>query len=192
MSCVSVATSVWKRCIHLSIICAPKFAHAYMHNLTFTNGRYTTSGGRKRNVTHGIKDVTNVRPGLGSADKQCVTNTVPDLFRSEGMGWHAISHQHHFIASLVFANLLPREAKCGVCAQVRRLLASNEPSALRVAAAPEAGDPEQMQAQQIRLMALGMRTMALPCGRAALTLGMSKDKGCVRCRTLPPKNPNTS
>lgn len=56
-------------------------------------------------------------------------------------------------------------------AQVRRLLASNEPSPLRVAAAPEAGDPEQMQAQQIRLMALGTRTMALPFGRAALTLG---------------------
>ena len=59
-----------------------------------------------------------------------------------------------------------------MAAQVRRLLASNEPSPLRVAAAPEAGDPEQMQAQQIRLMALGTRTMALPFGRAALTLGV--------------------
>lgn len=58
-----------------------------------------------------------------------------------------------------------------VLSQVRRLLASNQPSALHVAAAPEAGDPEQMQAQQMRLMALGTRTMALPFGRAALTLG---------------------
>ncbi len=55
--------------------------------------------------------------------------------------------------------------------QVRALLGSATPAALRVAAAPEAGDPELAAAQQARLFALGTRTMALPLGRGALTLG---------------------
>lgn len=55
--------------------------------------------------------------------------------------------------------------------QVRALLGSATPSALRVPAAPEAGDPELAAAQQARLMAIGTRTMALPLGRGALTLG---------------------
>ncbi|KAK9819157.1 hypothetical protein WJX81_007920 [Elliptochloris bilobata] len=55
--------------------------------------------------------------------------------------------------------------------EVRALLGSATPAALRVAAAPEAGDPELAAAQQARLMALATRTMALPLGRGALTLG---------------------
>ena len=55
--------------------------------------------------------------------------------------------------------------------QVRRLLSSAEPTTVRVGAAPEVGDPEMQALQQARLLALGMRTMTLPLGRGALTLG---------------------
>jgi hypothetical protein len=61
---------------------------------------------------------------------------------------------------------------------VRALLGSATPAALRVAAAPEAGDPELAAAQQARLFALGTRTMALPLGRGALTLG-APPPGCA-------------
>jgi len=55
--------------------------------------------------------------------------------------------------------------------QVRRLLSSAEPTTVRIANAPEVGDPEMQALQQARLLALGMRTMTLPLGRGALTLG---------------------
>lgn len=42
---------------------------------------------------------------------------------------------------------------------------------MRIANAPEVGDPEMQALQQARLLALGMRTMTLPLGRGALTLG---------------------
>ena len=57
------------------------------------------------------------------------------------------------------------------CLQVRRLLSSAEPTTVRIANAPEVGDPEMQALQQARLLALGMRTMTLPLGRGALTLG---------------------
>ena len=44
---------------------------------------------------------------------------------------------------------------------------------MRIANAPEVGDPEMQALQQARLLALGMRTMTLPLGRGALTLGQS-------------------
>ncbi|KAL0039031.1 hypothetical protein WJX77_005730 [Trebouxia sp. C0004] len=55
--------------------------------------------------------------------------------------------------------------------EVRRLLSSAEPTTVRIANAPEVGDPEMQALQQARLLALGMRTMTLPLGRGALTLG---------------------
>ncbi len=58
-----------------------------------------------------------------------------------------------------------------VILQVRRLLSSAEPTTVRIANAPEVGDPEMQALQQARLLALGMRTMTLPLGRGALTLG---------------------
>ena len=54
---------------------------------------------------------------------------------------------------------------------MRRLLSSAEPTTVRIANAPEVGDPEMQALQQARLLALGMRTMTLPLGRGALTLG---------------------
>ena len=57
--------------------------------------------------------------------------------------------------------------------QVRRLLSSAEPTTVRIANAPEVGDPEMQALQQACLLALGMRTMTLPLGRGALTLGQS-------------------
>lgn len=42
---------------------------------------------------------------------------------------------------------------------------------MNIANAPEVGDPEMQALQQARLLALGMRTMTLPLGRGALTLG---------------------
>ena len=50
-------------------------------------------------------------------------------------------------------------------------MASSAPVPLHVPAAPEAADAEQLQAQQQALLTLGCRTMALPIGRGALTLG---------------------
>lgn len=58
-----------------------------------------------------------------------------------------------------------------LCLQVRRLLSSAEPTTVRIGNAPEVGDPEMQALQQARLLALGMRTMTLPLGRGALTLG---------------------
>lgn len=58
-----------------------------------------------------------------------------------------------------------------VSVQVRKLMASSAPVPLHVPAAPEAADAEQLQAQQQALLTLGCRTMALPIGRGALTLG---------------------
>lgn len=55
--------------------------------------------------------------------------------------------------------------------QVRKLLSSAEPTTVNIANAPEVGDPEMQALQQARLLALGMRTMTLPLGRGALTLG---------------------
>ena len=55
--------------------------------------------------------------------------------------------------------------------QVRKLMASSAPVPLHIPAAPEAADAEQLQAQQQALLTLGCRTMALPIGRGALTLG---------------------
>ena len=52
-------------------------------------------------------------------------------------------------------------------------MASSAPVPLHVPAAPEAADAEQLQAQQQALLTLGCRTMALPIGRGALTLGRS-------------------
>ena len=49
---------------------------------------------------------------------------------------------------------------------------------------PEAADAEQLQAQQQALLTLGCRTMALPIGRGALTLGnvssWLSDAQCLR------------
>ena len=56
-------------------------------------------------------------------------------------------------------------------AQLRKLLASSGPVAVRVANGAEAGDPEVVSAQQGRLLAIAVRTMALPYGRGAFTLG---------------------
>lgn len=48
--------------------------------------------------------------------------------------------------------------------EVRRLLRSSLPVKLSMGATPEVGDAEGAQHQQIRLMVLAMRTMALPMG----------------------------
>ena len=55
--------------------------------------------------------------------------------------------------------------------QVRRLLCSSAPVTVRVGSGAEAGDPEIVTVQQGRLLALSLRTLALPYGRGALTLG---------------------
>ena len=76
--------------------------------------------------------------------------------------------------------------------QVRRLLSSAEPTTVRIGNAPEVGDPEMQALQQARLLALGMRTMTLPLGRGALTLGQTdnlvltrlQDNDCL-CETRP-------
>ena len=71
--------------------------------------------------------------------------------------------------------------------QVRKLLSSAEPTTVRIANAPEVGDPEMQALQQARLLALGMRTMTLPLGRGALTLGTPPppSRSCMRTMTLP-------
>ena len=53
--------------------------------------------------------------------------------------------------------------------QVRRLFATASPYPLKLA--QQAGDVELVSAQQQRLMAVAVRTMALPLGRGALALG---------------------
>ncbi|KAK9828929.1 hypothetical protein WJX72_002853 [[Myrmecia] bisecta] len=55
--------------------------------------------------------------------------------------------------------------------EMRRLLTSANPVVIRLANAPEVTDPEMVAQQQQRLMGLAVRTMALPVGRGALTLG---------------------
>lgn len=57
---------------------------------------------------------------------------------------------------------------------MRKLLRSSNPTALHIKDASTAGDVEVASLQQKRLMALGVRTMALPVGRAALTLGTAQ------------------
>lgn len=55
--------------------------------------------------------------------------------------------------------------------QVRRLLTSADPVAIHRDPTLERGDPELGTRQQSRLIRLAVRTMALPLGRGALTLG---------------------
>lgn len=57
--------------------------------------------------------------------------------------------------------------------QVYKLLASNTPTTLKTSSAPEVSDPEMVAHQQAQLLSLASRTMALPLGRGALTLGQS-------------------
>lgn len=55
--------------------------------------------------------------------------------------------------------------------EVRRLLRSTSPVVLQASSLPEASEGDGALQQQNRLMVLAVRTMALPLGRAALTLG---------------------
>ena len=55
--------------------------------------------------------------------------------------------------------------------QVRKLMATAAPVPLKLAGSQQAGDVELVSAQQQRLMAVAVRTMALPLGRGALALG---------------------
>lgn len=71
------------------------------------------------------------------------------------------------------------------CLQVRKLLSSAEPTTVRIANAPEVGDPEMQALQQARLLALGMRTMTLPLGRGALTLGTAPPRTLFAPSRLP-------
>ena len=57
--------------------------------------------------------------------------------------------------------------------QVRCLLASANPTPVVLHSTPEVGDVEVQALQQAKLLALSFRTMALPLGRGALTLGES-------------------
>ena len=59
------------------------------------------------------------------------------------------------------------------CIQVRRLLRSSVPVALHLKQRHEIAEKDIPNYQQRRLMGLCIRTMTLPCGRAALTLGIS-------------------
>jgi hypothetical protein len=59
---------------------------------------------------------------------------------------------------------------CLPYAQVRRILSSSAAQKVRVGAGAEAGDPDVVAAQQARLLALSVRTLASPYGRGALTL----------------------
>ncbi len=68
--------------------------------------------------------------------------------------------------------------------QVRRLLRSSQPTALHIKEAATVGDVEVSALQQKRLMALGVRTMALPAGRAALTLGKHSLSSLPQDRSL--------
>ena len=70
--------------------------------------------------------------------------------------------------------------------QVRKLLSSAEPTTVRIANAPEVGDPEMQALQQARLLALGMRTMTLPLGRGALTLGTPPPLSLLHAHHDPP------
>jgi len=65
---------------------------------------------------------------------------------------------------------LPNELT-GWCQQVRKLLRSCSATPIHIRNANATGDAEMTALQQKRLMALAVRTMALPCGRAAFTLG---------------------
>ena len=58
--------------------------------------------------------------------------------------------------------------------QVRCLLASANPTPVVLHSTPEVGDVEVQALQQAKLLALSFRTMALPLGRGALTLGECK------------------
>lgn len=53
--------------------------------------------------------------------------------------------------------------------EVRRLLRSSLPVKLTLGATPEVSDAEGAQHQQIRLMVLAMRTMALPMGECGVS-----------------------
>ena len=63
--------------------------------------------------------------------------------------------------------------------QVRRLFATASPYPLKLA--QQAGDVELVSAQQQRLMAVAVRTMALPLGRGALALGGQLHWGLDAC-----------
>lgn len=71
-------------------------------------------------------------------------------------------------------------------AQVRRLLSSEEAVAVAVGGAAEAGEPEAAARQHRRLLALAVRTLARPLGRAALDLGAppSPHRCALRCVVL--------
>jgi anaphase-promoting complex subunit 1 len=54
--------------------------------------------------------------------------------------------------------------------EVRRLLGSSHPVAVRVSGGPELADPDLVAHQQALLLQLAQRTTALPAGRGAFTL----------------------
>ncbi len=56
-------------------------------------------------------------------------------------------------------------------AQVYRLLASNGPGMIKTSSGPEVSDMELLANHQLQLVSMAVRTMALPLGRGALTLG---------------------
>ena len=55
--------------------------------------------------------------------------------------------------------------------EVRKLLRSSVPCVLKLHNTPNLTEAEGVQQQQVKLMVLGFRTMALPFGRGAVTLG---------------------
>jgi anaphase-promoting complex subunit 1 len=57
--------------------------------------------------------------------------------------------------------------------EVRRLLGSSKPVAVRTSNAPDVSDPDIVAQQQAQLWQLAQRTTALPFGRGAFTLGTS-------------------
>ena len=54
-----------------------------------------------------------------------------------------------------------------------RLLTTNKPTPIKTSSSPEVSDPEMVQHQQLQLVSMATRTLALPLGRGALTLGTS-------------------
>ena len=68
----------------------------------------------------------------------------------------------------------PLTTDLAAAVQVRCLLASANPTPVVLHSTPEVGDVEVQALQQAKLLALSFRTMALPLGRGALTLGECK------------------
>ncbi|XP_024523349.1 anaphase-promoting complex subunit 1 isoform X2 [Selaginella moellendorffii] len=115
----------------------------------------------------GAKDVTmaaqymlHLRPTLPFTEREPIPSETPPM---EGQASDGMEHIFTPSATLRFGSDLRLN-------EVRRVLCSSKPVAVRTANAPDVSDPDLVAQQQAQLWQLAQRTTALPFGRGAFTL----------------------